>query len=202
MLGALAAAGCGERRGPPAATVARAPTPAERCYAVLAERGATFTPLSGVGTGACAVPAPVRLVRTTAALHEPVVTSCALAVVLHDFEERAVQPIALRRFGMPVTRIYHYGSHACGRVSGGGGGERASTHTRGLAIDVAGFELPDGRIVRVGEDWHGPGAARAYIHDVARAACDQFSVTLTPNSDRIHGDHLHLDIGPERHCGY
>ncbi|HET6519635.1 MAG TPA: extensin family protein [Geminicoccaceae bacterium] len=194
----LLAAGCGERRAPSA--TARGPAPAAQCYDALARRGAAFTPVAGVGDGACAVPAPVRLERTTASLHEPVITSCAMALALYDFEERVMQPLALRRFGLPVTRIYHYGSHACRGVAGGGG--RSSAHARGLAIDVAGFELADGRIVLVGEDWHGPSAARAYLHDVARAACDRFSVTLTPNSDRAHRDHFHFDMGPYRHCGY
>ena len=31
-------------------------------------------------------------------------------------------------------------------------------------------------------------------------ACRRFSVVLTPNSDRFHQDHIHVDIGPWRKC--
>jgi hypothetical protein len=75
-----------------------------------------------------------------------------------------------------------------------------SRHAQGLAIDVAGFELADGRVIRVAEDWSGSGAKREFLHALARRACAYFNVVLTPDSDSDHENHFHLDVGPERSC--
>lgn len=189
---------CGKR--PPPDPAARYRLAAGPCYAALAERGVAFEPLGALGRGACAVPAPIRLEATTAVMHEPVLTSCTMALALHDFEVRVVQPLARRHFGVPVVRLQHYGSYGCRRIQGGRGSW--SLHARGLAVDIAGFGLADGRLIRVDRHWRGAGAASAFLHDVARSACNMFGVTLTPHSDRAHRDHLHLDIGPHWHCGY
>jgi hypothetical protein len=37
---------------------------------------------------------------------------------------------------------------------------------------------------------------------VAQGACKIFSVVMTPNRNAEHHDHLHLDIGPYKLCGY
>ena len=34
----------------------------------------------------------------------------------------------------------------------------------------------------------------------ASAACRWFGVVLTPDSDRWHQDHIHVDLGPWRRC--
>ena len=41
---------------------------------------------------------------------------------------------------------------------------------------------------------------RNFLHHVARNACRYFSVVLTPDSNRDHYNHFHLDIGPGRVC--
>ena len=67
-------------------------------------------------------------------------------------------------------------------------------------IDLAAFELIDGRIIRVSQDWHGIGRRSRFLRNVAREACDLFHVVLTPSHNNAHQDHLHFDTGPWRLC--
>ena len=69
------------------------------------------------------------------------------------------------------------------------------------ALDIAGFVLADGRTITVLAGWYGRPDERRFLRAVAAAACRTFSVVLTPNSDRYHRDHIHVDIGPWRKCG-
>ena len=82
------------------------------------------------------------------------------------------------------------------------------TIRRATAADAAGLvELarevgaePEGWLISTSE-WRRPGDERRFLRAVAVAACRKFSVVLTPNSDRFHRDHIHVDIGPWRKCG-
>ena len=101
--------------------------------------------------------------------------------------------------GSPVVAVRHYGSFACRGMTGNAG--RASLHAQARALDIAGFQLADGRVVTVLTGWSGPrGPAPVPAGALPLAACRQFSVVLTPNSDRFHQDHIHVDIGPWRKC--
>jgi hypothetical protein len=88
---------------------------------------------------------------------------------------------------------------------------RHSQHTRGLAADVIGFKLKDGRTLVVERDWQGaigslpcgPGSTLRDPTDeairlrnllCAIAATKLFDTILTPNYDAAHHDHLHLDL--------
>jgi hypothetical protein len=84
-----------------------------------------------------------------------------------------------------------------------------SQHAHGLA--AVSFHLEDGRTLNVERDWHGELGApscgpearpaehteaaitlRNLVCDIARRGL--FHLILTPNYDRAHHDHLHLDI--------
>lgn len=196
----IALASCARRPEPPPARVALGyDLPPAACLAELARRGVAFEPLPALGQGSCRVEAPVRVHATTAAMARPLATSCALVLALHDFERASLQPQAFAAFGQPVVRVHHFGSHACRPMTGARG--RPSVHAVARAVDMAAFELADGRTVRVLDHWRGRGARGRFLRAVATHACRHFSVTLTPNSDRHHADHFHLDIGPHAHCG-
>ncbi|WCT72398.1 extensin family protein [Sphingomonas naphthae] len=121
-------------------------------------------------------------------------TSCAVAAALVLWEWQVVQPAALRHFGVPAARIEHFGSYSCRRIYGRAEGANWSEHARARAIDVAGVRLADGRRIGVAADWTGKGAEAAFLRDIRDGACTLFATTLSPDYNRAHHDHLHLDM--------
>lgn len=121
-----------------------------------------------------------------------VVTSCPVAAALLLFEERAVQPAALRHLGGRVTAIEHVGSYSCRRLYGRSDG-RLSEHATANAIDISGFRLEGGQHVSVLRDWPGSGPKAQFLRDVRDGACPFFATVLSPDYNAAHADHLHLD---------
>lgn len=170
------------------------------CLNLLAGRGIVFDRIEAPRTErGCGISTAVSLRASTAALNQPVRLGCSLALALNEFELRVAQPAAQRRFGQPVVRLHHLGGYSCRGRSGNAG--RLSEHALGRAIDIAAFELADGTIIRVEQDWRGGGAKTRFLREVARGACGVFSVVLGPDYDAAHRDHLHFDIGPWPLCG-
>jgi hypothetical protein len=67
-----------------------------------------------------------------------------------------------------------------------------SRHALGLAIDVFGVELTDGRLLEVERDWASEPVLAATA--AAFAASPRFRGPLTPANDpRDHDDHVHLE---------
>ena len=184
-----------------ASCVARPPPPlpiAAQCLAALDQRGVRYAVAAmKASLSSCAVDDAVLVSATTIAWSRPSIVSCGFALTLDDFARDAIQPLARAQLGRSVRLIRHFGTYACRSTRGG----RESLHAVGEAIDIAGFELEDGTVISVEQDWHRPGARSAFLHAIARAACARFSQVLTPDSDRDHFNHIHLDSGPYRHCG-
>lgn len=196
---ALLAAACARHR---AAQIVDLPT--RDCRTALTEQGVAFRPVSPVGSGSCRIDGPVSVSRTSAEMRPTLTTSCAMALAWSEFETAELQPLAVRRFGSEVATVEHYGSYGCRRMTGNA--NRMSLHSKAQALDIAGFVLEDGRTISVQDNWWDgwwlwrSDEAR-FLRDVSEAACDFFSVTLTPESDSYHQDHIHVDLGPWRHCG-
>ncbi len=55
-------------------------------------------------------------------------------------------------------------------------------------------------MVSVKRDWGKRGKARDFLRAVAAQACHYFDEVLTPDSDRDHVDHIHLDLGRYKLC--
>src|SRR5690606_15481156 len=126
---------------------------------------------------------------------------CRLALVLAE-----LAPL-LERHDVTVVRVDNmYRPRA--RLPGS---RKRSQHSYGLAIDILGFELGDGRSLSVERDWNGrrgepvcgpeadpitPSEAavalRNIVCDIARSGL--FHHLLTPNYDAAHGNHFHFDI--------
>lgn len=67
-----------------------------------------------------------------------------------------------------------------------------SRHAIGLAVDVFGIELADGRILEVERDWKAEPVLRDAVAIIA--ASELFRTPLTPENDPgNHGDHVHLE---------
>ncbi|APR83059.1 Hypothetical protein A7982_08408 [Minicystis rosea] len=197
---------------------------AAACTAELGRRGIAFTPVSGPA-GAPGVRIPVRLpkdvggviYRTEAPQHVREtgpydVFDCRLVLALSDFSR------VLRAHDIEEVRIFSAWRPASAKQLGDGDGKR---HAGGLAIDVArlGKRLASGEKERtwldVERDFHGrvgapvcgAGAAPPFpataaareIRSIACEAADQhfFTAILTPNYDRAHRNHFHLEVTPD-----
>lgn len=172
----------------------------EACLADLGEQEIAYTPASSpeAGNPACHVNTAVKVRTIGARLSRPALMSCALASRLVRFEREAVEPLAERDLRRRVVAITHLGAYSC-RANTGRSGE-LSQHAYGRAIDISGFRFADGSSTSIRHDWHGHSAAAYFLHDVARNACRYFSVVLTPDSNRDHYNHFHLDIGRGKVC--
>lgn len=185
--------------------------PDQACLRDLRDRRVAFEPQGPVGGGTCAIANPVRVTADSgAAWNRPGVVSCSMARVVDRFETQVVQPAAQRYLGQKVARLHHMGTYNCrnrrtettvASADMGSKGGRLSEHGKGQAIDIGAFELADGTMISVKKDWKGAGRKSEFLQAVARASCEHFNVVLTPNHNRLHADHLHLDIGPHRLCG-
>lgn len=193
-------ASCAREPSPPVpAPVVVAPREVRACVAELDQTGVPYTVLAPFGRDdGCGISEPVKLGRVHVGLSRPVTVDCPLALSLAIFDSEILAPLARKHFGQSVASIDHAGAYACRRVDGT---NRLSQHARGRAIDVTGFRLADGSCVTVATDWTDAGPKGAFLHELARAACDVFAVVLTPAHDSRHHDHLHLDLAPNRLCG-
>jgi hypothetical protein len=184
--------------------------PDTACRADLTQAHASFQALGSFGEGQCSIANPVRLTSSPVPLNHPGVLGCNTAKTLTRFVDEVIQPLAQKYFGQPVIRIDHMGTYDCrirrteasNKTVGGSKAGRLSEHASGRAVDFSGVELADGRLISVRENWHSPGAQGSFLHQVAREACRSFNVVLTPNHDKLHWDHIHMDTGPYTLCGY
>lgn len=213
----LTVAACSSAPPPRMAAPAPAPIvldPDAACLQDLATLGVTFQPVQSFGDPeqGCGITNAVKVSATGAEWNRPALLSCPLARVLARYQTEVLQPLAQQTFGQGIKRIHHAGTYDC-RIQrnnttakaaslGGSRGGRLSEHSKGTAIDLMAFELTDGTMVSVKRDWRAGGAKAAFLKDVAKTSCNTFNVVLTPNHDRFHQDHLHLDIGPHTLCGY
>lgn len=171
--------------------------PPAQCLARLDGQGVRWSAWPQQGSGACRVAAPIRLDRLGTELRPELKTSCEMARAWLDFVP-TLQRIATRELGAPIARVDHLGSYGCRRMTGNR--SRMSLHSSGRALDVAGFRTADGQVVVVDRDWRDRGRKGRFLRAVAQAACGHFAVVLTPESDDLHLDHIHVDIGPWRLC--
>jgi hypothetical protein len=196
VLAAVAACGRSEPRRPAPQRVSVAVPTGAACVRALQGAGyrlGAWQPSSR----SCPVDAPVVTVGPYPRLSPPLRTSCSLLYVWASFEQE-IDRIARRTLGAGLRTVDHYGSYSCRRMTGNAG--RASLHASARAIDVAAFELTDGRRISVKQHWRSRGPAATFLHAVALAGCSRFSAVLTPLTDRLHDDHLHFDIGSWSVC--
>jgi hypothetical protein len=119
--------------------------------------------------------------------------ACPLVSVLDRWIDEAVQPAALKWFGVPVVEIKQISAYSC-RGMNGDPNATISEHAFGNALDIAAFTLADGRKLDVQHGWHGAPEEQAFLHDVQATACDQFTTVLAPGSNAFHYNHIHVDL--------
>jgi hypothetical protein len=185
----------------PEPTSAAAPVKPSECQVRL-EKIATFKPLPVLmGPGECGATDAVALDSillpdgSAAVLTPPATLRCTMAEAVANWVRDDVAPVALK-LGSPLHGVDNFDSYECrgrNRVRGA----VLSEHARANALDVRGFKLASGGVIRltdvnVAKDWR----------DAVRAsACARFSTVLGPGSDGNHEDHIHVDLA-ERHGDY
>jgi len=172
------------------------------CMAWLEKAGVRATPVPDRATGAgCGLEGAVRLSGAPLARHGAVTASCPMAAAWTLYERWVLDPAAREHLGAPVASVQHFGTYACRNVrrTAGQSGAR-SQHATANALDLAGVTLADGRRLSVKRDWQGEGPEARFWRAAAEGACRLFNVTLTPDYNALHADHLHLDMGPWRAC--
>ena len=154
----------------------------EKCLKELEQTEAVFKPLGNQGTDTCPVKNAVRISKfKDTTLSSSVILSCPAAVDTANWLEE-----------IEAKHITHMGTLNCRERRGSG---LMSEHSFGVAIDVSAI---DGAVVS--KHWKDEGIKGAKLRDAANVACKHFSNVLTPETNRLHHDHFHLDTGVGFRC--
>jgi hypothetical protein len=154
---------------------------------------------------ACTVAIPIRLKRIGprrgdgTAIEFPArpLVDCRLAEPLALWLAGAVGPILAAGFSSRLTAVRTGAGYECRNRNRAAAG-KISAHAVGLALDISGFELADGRTVPAVSPKDAPESA---LNSLRTAACGWFTTVLGPGSDPMHEDHLHVDIEPHGASG-
>lgn len=172
----------------------------KECLVELKSLSAKFRVQSSFNEGdGCRVENAVRLASVGRLYidNAPLLT-CSMATQLVKFERDSIQPIAKRFFGSEVKRLKHIGSYNCRSMRQYKG--VLSQHAFANALDVSGFEFEDGQSVSVQKDWNAVGPKSQFLKEISSAACDTFRVSVSPDGDANHWNHLHWDTGAYVSC--
>jgi len=125
---------------------------------------------------------------------KPVATlACPIVSTLDRWLADAVQPAAMRWFGVRVVEIKQISAYSC-RGMNGNSRAHISEHAFGNALDIAAFTLADGRRITVKNGWKGLAEEQGFLRDVQGSACRVFNTVLAPGSNVYHYDHIHVDL--------
>jgi hypothetical protein len=100
------------------------------------------------------------------------------------------------KFGAALRAVETFDDFECrgrNRVAGA----KLSEHGKGNAIDLRGFILADGRVVKLTDI----SVAKEFRDEIRDSACHRFTTVLGPGADAQHESHIHLDL-IERRQGY
>lgn len=185
------------------------PAPLPDCETRLRDAGVTFKP-ARIGTSrkkdgvpTCGAEQVVRYKRGPGAItysSAPLLT-CSMALALADFET-IVQEEAERELGSRVARIEHLGTFNCREMAAF---DLISEHSYANGIDLRRLVLRDGRVVDVlkhfrPEQAEPPEARSRFLRTLTNRLFDEevFSVVVTPFFDRLHRNHIHVDLARYR----
>ncbi|HET6320519.1 MAG TPA: extensin family protein [Hyphomicrobium sp.] len=168
------------------------------CLASGAVRESPFikTKLSLGGPTACGAEKPFELAATDGGrvkLQPVALLRCPMIPQVNRWVREVIEPAALRYYNVPLTELRIAGSYSC-RPMNNAFGAMLSEHGHANALDVSGFVLADGRRISVKKDWRGNARDRAFLRTVRAGACEHFTTVLSPDYDRNHHDHFHVDL--------
>ena len=171
---------------------------AASCSAALAQTGlnSALLPPSDPER-ACRLQDTVMVNRFFRATMKAEQTRCNIAARLYLWERFVVQPAARKYFNQPVKEVMQLGSYNCRTIHGS---SRMSQHATANAFDISGLRLASGRAVTIKRSWNTPGPDSDFLHEVRDGSCRFFNLTLSPDYNADHADHLHVDMGWIHDC--
>lgn len=192
-----------ERPGHRPAPAAQADDPRElrQCLADLGRMGVQFEKLPDrTFGGGCSATGSVKLVAVGIPITNLGAMKCGLALPFAQWTREAIQQAARAWLDTSVTKMESFGTYACRPVNGQAG-NKLSEHGRANAVDIAAFQLADGRRITVKDGWSGPDeGVRNFLRAIHKSACRRFGVVLGPDANAFHRDHLHFDMARGPYC--
>jgi hypothetical protein len=179
---------------------AEKPAHDEACLERLKAAGVTFEAAAPhAANPACVIDTPVRLMAVpvasrlgaTVRLPEEPMLACRFAERLAHFLGDLAAPLIAGRLSSELKGVRTGPGYECRNRNRAATGH-LSAHALGLAVDVAAFELTNGKALPIKPD--GDGRGEAAVMAIRTAACGWFTTVLGPGSDAAHTDHMHLDI--------
>src|SRR6202023_1761330 len=185
----------------PAEQTTRAPTIDQACLDRLSAAGIEFeqVTLPAALNPKCAIATPVRLKavklpprwRTSIRLPEEPTLSCRFGERFGHWLRDLVAPLMAGEFAVELKSVRTGPGYECRNRNRAETG-KISAHASGLAVDVASFQLANGRTLAIKPD--GDEHLRSTVNAIRVAACGWFTTVLGPGSDAAHADHMHVDI--------
>jgi len=127
------------------------------CTRLLDKVTVVTEPLPPAREGACGAPAPRELQsvgESKVRFQPPATLRCPMIAALNTWITDKLQPAAKKSFGSPIARVLA-GSYSC-RNRYGLARAPISEHAYMNAIDISGFVLENGKIIRVSKSWAPP----------------------------------------------
>jgi len=127
------------------------------CARLLDKITVVTEPLPPAREGACGAPSPRELQsvgESKVRFQPPATLRCPMIAALNTWISDKLQPAAKKSFGSPIVRVLA-GSYSC-RNRYGLARAPISEHAFMNAIDISGFVLENGKIIRVSKSWTAP----------------------------------------------
>jgi hypothetical protein len=172
-----------------------------QCLADLGREQIRFAPLPDrYFDRGCSALGSVQLLEIGTPVANLGAMTCPLARAFARWTRDAVQPAAKAWLGSPVAKIESFGTYSCRSINAQAGA-RLSEHGHANAVDIAAFQLADGRRITVLGGWNGRDAdVRRFLRAVHQAGCRRFNIGLGPDANAFHRDHFHFDMGDGPYC--
>lgn len=131
-------------------------TALKECLRLLAPVEVEVEANTAMRKGDCGTPAPILLKsignNPKIVLQPAAEVNCPMALALSQWSKDTLQPAARDVFSSNVTRIVSASGYSC-RNRYGLAGERLSEHALANAIDIGGFALDNGKVVKLSTGW-------------------------------------------------
>ena len=139
--------------------------------------------------------------------------NCRMATQLAGWIE-AVDSSARQMLGSGLSSVSSSTSYQCRRRNNAPDG-KISEHGFANAFDIVGFSLENGQSITLTDHWGTPDfgddeekaeeadedaekevtAEGRFLREIRDRACERFTTVLSPDSNPLHADHFHFDLG-------